>query len=343
MQNPTGYGDSALTTFSGLIAEMQPVDLPEGASPLCWDVDYIIGAVSTRPGTESVYSYLNLFAGPDIPGLGQSIVSGAGQIAWSSPNNITIDSPGTYASITTGLYDVSYFNYHAGPFTATSTTLSCAVDPTFSSWTAHQPYSVATIILDSNGNVQRCTTAGTSGATHPIWATNVGGLTLDGSGNLVWTCLGAFQISVGDTLIALVSLDPDPGPAPNAVSSFMDDQGNTWNPLTLVQNFFNDSGRHQTIQAWYAVSVSDVAYGTALNLTINFPLSAASVSLVSFSGLGAVTHSVQDSGSAAMSWSSGSLTISAYEVLFSFSAARLAQSSVSSIRDNCWSVRGRSN
>ena len=327
MPVPGGRQTITNTTLGGVASELNPIKLPSGPSPLCVECDFDqIGSVRTRDGLFSVYSYLDLFSGPNNAGNGASVSTGAGQIAWSSPNNIPIDSPGTYAALVTGLYGVSYSNYHAGPFTATSTTLSCAVDPTFSSWTAHNPYSVATIILDSNGNVQRCTTAGTSGATHPIWATNVGGLTLDGSGNLVWTCLGAFQISVGDTLIALVSLDPDPGPAPNAVSSFMDDQGNTWNPLTLVQNFFNAGGRHQTIQAWYAVSVSDVAYGTALNLTINFPLSAASVSLVSFSGLGAVTHSVQDSGSAAMSWSSGSLNISANEVLFSFSGANFTQS-----------------
>ena len=220
---------------------------------------------------------------------------------------------------------VAYFNYNAGPFTATNVTIVGAVNPTFPIWVATTSYNVGTLILDSNGNVQRCTTAGTSGVAHPVWSMSVGGLTPDGLGSLVWTAV-IYQISVGDILIATVALDPDPGPGANSVNSFMDNVGNSWNPLIPTQMFLNGGGRYQTMQAWYTVSASNIAYGTALTLTVDFPLSAGSVSLVSFSGLYATIHLVQAAGAGAMSWSSGSLTISAYEVLFSFSAASLAQS-----------------
>ncbi len=32
-------------------------DIPEGASPRNWDVDYGVGGVFTRPGLQSVYAY----------------------------------------------------------------------------------------------------------------------------------------------------------------------------------------------------------------------------------------------------------------------------------------------
>lgn len=46
----------------------------------------------------------------------------------------------------------------------------------------------ATIITDSNGNLQRVTTSGTSGSSEPTWATAVGSNTTDGG--VTWQCLG---------------------------------------------------------------------------------------------------------------------------------------------------------
>jgi hypothetical protein len=43
--------------MAGLITFASPRDLPEGASPRNWDVDYSVGSVFTRPGLESVYAY----------------------------------------------------------------------------------------------------------------------------------------------------------------------------------------------------------------------------------------------------------------------------------------------
>lgn len=43
--------------MAGLVTLADPRDIPEGASPRCWDVDFIVGSVFTRPGLQSVYAY----------------------------------------------------------------------------------------------------------------------------------------------------------------------------------------------------------------------------------------------------------------------------------------------
>src|SRR5208282_2121517 len=58
---------------------------------------------------------------------------------------------------------------------------------TGSAWMAGNPYSLLDTVIDSNGNLQTVTTAGTSGTpSQPAWST-IGGTTPDGSGSLVWT------------------------------------------------------------------------------------------------------------------------------------------------------------
>lgn len=66
--------------------------------------------------------------------------------------------------------------------------------------TAFVPFSGAinNVIIDSNGNIQACTTGGTTGATQPVWSTTVTGTTNDGT--VVWTCksnLGAQTVFSG--------------------------------------------------------------------------------------------------------------------------------------------------
>src|ERR1051325_6147463 len=58
----------------------------------------------------------------------------------------------------------------------------------FSSWVASTFYNPSLLLLDSNGNLQKLTTAGTTGGSEPAWSTVVGNTTNDGSA--VWTCQG---------------------------------------------------------------------------------------------------------------------------------------------------------
>lgn len=56
-----------------------------------------------------------------------------------------------------------------------------------SAWQPNTFYSNSLVIIDSNGNLQKITTPGKSGATAPTWATGIGDTTTDGS--VVWTVL----------------------------------------------------------------------------------------------------------------------------------------------------------
>ena len=69
-------------------------------------------------------------------------------------------------------------------------------------WSATTARALSALIADGNGNIQRCTTAGTSGAVAPAWATTIGATTTDGSAG--WT-LVALHTAPGP-LIAHVSV-----------------------------------------------------------------------------------------------------------------------------------------
>jgi len=59
-------------------------------------------------------------------------------------------------------------------------------------WAASHAYSVGNIILDSNFNLQRCTTAGTSGGSAPSWAITIGNTTTDNTVTWTLTAMGHF-------------------------------------------------------------------------------------------------------------------------------------------------------
>jgi hypothetical protein len=69
-------------------------------------------------------------------------------------------------------------------------------DPSYGTWVANKGtwqastgYVVGNVIVDQNGNVEICTTAGTSAVTEPTWPTVSLGTVTDGT-TLVWTMLG---------------------------------------------------------------------------------------------------------------------------------------------------------
>jgi len=68
---------------------------------------------------------------------------------------------------------------------AASVTLPAAIATANSTWAASHSYSIGNLIVDSNGNIQRCTTAGTSAGAAPAWSTTLSGTTADNS--VVWT------------------------------------------------------------------------------------------------------------------------------------------------------------
>lgn len=89
--------DSALTVFTGLVAELNPADLPQGAAAICCDMDFTVGSTKTRAGLENVFVY----EGSDedeITGLGVNVAVASGA-AWTDPDNIIHNVIGTYASV----------------------------------------------------------------------------------------------------------------------------------------------------------------------------------------------------------------------------------------------------
>lgn len=58
------------TKWGGLYTEADPASLPMGASPLCWDIDFGIGEIMTRPGLSnpiSAYVYSSTTSAPALP------------------------------------------------------------------------------------------------------------------------------------------------------------------------------------------------------------------------------------------------------------------------------------
>ena len=100
-----------------------------------------------------------------------------------------------------------------GKFTQTPSTVEIT-SGTANPWQASTAYAVGNLVTDSNGNVEQCTTAGTSGATAPTnWATAVGNTTTDGG--VTWTLVGSLTLvarnpgSWGDSYG--IRIQPNPG------------------------------------------------------------------------------------------------------------------------------------
>lgn len=97
MNNPgTGQQDSPLVIFGGLVAELNPADLPEGSAAICCDMDFTVGSVKTRYGIENVYVY---DGSDEVLEVGAGVNVANGGAAWSNPTNIEHDSPPSYASV----------------------------------------------------------------------------------------------------------------------------------------------------------------------------------------------------------------------------------------------------
>jgi phage major head subunit gpT-like protein len=83
-----------------------------------------------------------------------------------------------------------YSTHPVGPANDTSAKI------VFPQWNASTKYPVGTFILDSNGNTQQVTTAGTSGSTAPSWATVVPNTTSDNTVTWTLVALGPAQPNI---------------------------------------------------------------------------------------------------------------------------------------------------
>jgi hypothetical protein len=62
-------------------------------------------------------------------------------------------------------------------------------------WVLGTSYVVGYLVLDSNGNTQRCTTAGTSGGAPPVWATTLGTASPTDNG-VIWTLVAIGKAAI---------------------------------------------------------------------------------------------------------------------------------------------------
>lgn len=170
-----------------------PLFAVTGATPL-WDPSWLVQAA---PG----------WAASTAETVGNLIIDGngntqkcttAGTTGTSAPNwartlnATTTDGTATWTMIASGA--------QAGQQCIdTNGNIQTATAITAPVWANAHDYVVGNIIVDSNGNTQRCTTAGTSGGTHPTWATAIGGTTADGAGTLVWTLVAIGAAAVTNT------------------------------------------------------------------------------------------------------------------------------------------------
>jgi hypothetical protein len=174
----------------------------------------------------------NLFVNSGLPALANLIAGAtAGQYATAigfgsgaaapNPTDVGLSaSPsyynaiGTHSFLSSGSVQFNYSlqatDYAANGITieelglfanAAPISLPSAVATTNPSWTATTTQTVGSLVVDSNGNVQRCAVGGTTGATTPAWSVILNGNTTDGS--VTWT-LVAFHGTPGPMLAHVI-------------------------------------------------------------------------------------------------------------------------------------------
>ena len=90
-------------------------------------------------------------------------------------------------------------------------------DYTIFNWQASAGVAVGTVLVDSNGNSQCCTTAGTTGSSFPSWNVTTGQTTTDGT--VTWTNNGPIGLSGGSQAynfgwmesVSIKALEPNTG------------------------------------------------------------------------------------------------------------------------------------
>ena len=123
-----GTIDAPLDLFGGLVTDMPAADLPQGVSPDCQDLAFLLGAVKTRPGLVSVFSaiagnptvnYLKTFTQQNLAETLLALDSTGTLWGETSPGVLsqiaTGLAPGAAGS-STSLFGREYMSVHDGSF-----------------------------------------------------------------------------------------------------------------------------------------------------------------------------------------------------------------------------------
>jgi hypothetical protein len=107
-----------------------------------------------------------------------------------------------YSLLTTDYGAVGITIQELGLFAnSTAAGLPAATGTTSPAWTASTAETVGNLVVDANGNLQRCTASGTTGATVPTWPTALNATTTDGG--VTWT-LSALHAPPGPMIAHVV-------------------------------------------------------------------------------------------------------------------------------------------
>ena len=117
-------------------------------------------------GLSGTHAYYNAIGNHSFPSSGSVLFNYSLQTTDYGAAGMTIQELGLFAN-------------------ASASVLAAAVGTVNPLWSGSVARTAGTVILDANGNVQLCTTAGTSGTIEPTWATAINGTTNDASA--VWT------------------------------------------------------------------------------------------------------------------------------------------------------------
>lgn len=191
----TSISNVAITSNVLTLTVGSTTDISVGSQYPLWDLTtatFLNGSiitVATSGGTTvtATFSHGDYASAADTGVVAQlqggAPVSGSSAPTWNTssiaPNNTTIDNTAVWANRGAQIENWGI----VGPTTAP--TINKGVGT--SGWQTNTFYANNEVVVDSNGNLQQVTTAGTSGSTAPAWATTDGSTTTDNT--VVWTQL----------------------------------------------------------------------------------------------------------------------------------------------------------
>jgi hypothetical protein len=188
--------NNAAFTLTDILAIDQEFTFPAGMSASYLSNQTVtITSVSAHSFTASGVSHATTGVVTETNKYGTIVaggtpISASTQPTWSTTsltpgmatpaNALTLDGTALWTNRGNPVY-----NWGIQPPTATMPTPS--LNSSRVAWAQNTFYSNASVIVDSNGNLQQVTVDGTSGASTPSWATSVSATTTDGT--VTWTCI----------------------------------------------------------------------------------------------------------------------------------------------------------
>ncbi len=241
-------GTATLDTMGGLVTNCNPQDLPEGASPRCYDVDFIIGSVFTRPGLQNVYSFSGESVGPNVCNLATDVPVVGSDSSWV--NTAGIEGTTSYASVSLGTLNSKQLPNNLtqsgasvwsnlpeliqiGPHIGTSTTLT--VPRGVFSYTGVINCTAFKYNVPAGPVVGVSLSVGVEGIGTTVSTSGLGSVVTD-------TCsLTAQLVSNGLYIGAPITLLPNTPVPPNSVVYTLGGSNNTWGVAGLTSTTVNNS------------------------------------------------------------------------------------------------------